>query len=255
MRRLPFRDHLGIFFRSLHLQGSWSFKSMQSLGFFLALAPFLARRAKDPGAALRREMAFFNTHPLMASYILGVAARLEEEGEGEKAMEARAALAGPLGAIGDGFFWATLRPLAILLGATVALLDYRAGAIVLLVAWNLPSLWTRWTLIGAGYQHPHDPVEGILERPQRAWGERLAPGIPLLVAFLLGLAGALWGSPASALLLFAAALFIFSRGWGAGQVVVTLLCALVALELLGLPVGPGFEWPFNALEDTWFPWR
>lgn len=265
MSGLGFRDHLGLFLRSLHLQGSWSFKSMQSLGFFLALAPFLARRAKHPEAALNREMAFFNTHPLMASYLLGVAARLEEEGEGEKALAARSALMGPLGAIGDGFFWATLRPLAVLLGVTVAFLDYRAGAIVMLLAWNVPALWTRWSLIGAGYQHPHDPVEGILSRPQRGWGDLLAPAIPVLVAFLLGLAGALWGSPAWAAALFLLALLLFSRGWGAGQVVGAAAVAAVVLGLGAeallaekgwrVPFLGWFHWPFPSSEDLWFPWK
>ncbi len=257
MRRLSFPEHLGLFLRSLQIQGSWSFKSMQSLGFFLALAPFLARRAADPGAALRRQMAFFNTHPIMSCYVLGVVARLEREGEGEKAVSAREALMGPLGAMGDGFFWSFLRPLAVLLGVAIAWFDYRAGALAMLLAWNIPTLWTRWSLIAAGYRHPYDPIEGVMQWPQREWAERLAPAIPVLTAFLLGLTGVLWGSLLRAVLLFSASLFLYSRGWETGRVVAALLGLLLLLGLLGGGgLMPDFHWPLHALEENpWFPRR
>jgi PTS system mannose-specific IID component len=246
--RLSFRLRLGILIRSLAVQGSWSFRSMQQLGFFFVLAPHLARRAPDPGAALRREMAFFNTHPVMSCYLAGVVARLEQEGRGEAALAARAALMGPLGAVGDSFFWATLRPLAVLAGAAVALMNLWAGAAVLLLAWNVPALWTRWILIGAGWDHADDPAEGIVERAQEAWPGRLAPLVPVLAAFLLGLAGAVFRGLLPAAIIFAASLLLFSRGWKTGRVLVAMLAACASLGWAAQRIA-------ERMGIAWSPWR
>src|SRR3954463_12216823 len=127
-----------VFARSLFLQASWNPQGMQNLGLAYALFPALKDLYPDPErqmAAVRRHLAFFNTQPYMAAAILGGAIHHEsriargEEGP-EQVVAFKAALMGPLAALGDGFFWLSLRPalgalcaaLAPVLGVWAALL-------------------------------------------------------------------------------------------------------------------------------------
>lgn len=127
-----------VFWRGLWLQGSWSYRDMQSLGFAWAMEPVLRRRYR--GAALQRATAgylvFFNSNPILAAAILGAAVHAETgagEADGEAADQIAAALMGPFGALGDSFFWGALRPCVVL----VALLTAVAG-----------NSWAPWLLLG-----------------------------------------------------------------------------------------------------------
>ncbi len=117
--------------RSLFLQTCWNFQKMQNLGFAYAITPVI--RGVYPSRltrlkALRRHLEFFVTHPYCASIILGVVARLEEQNgqsgvyESSEANRMKVGMMGPLAALGDTLFWATLKPLLALLGSAWVLL-------------------------------------------------------------------------------------------------------------------------------------
>ncbi|HWR73495.1 MAG TPA: PTS system mannose/fructose/sorbose family transporter subunit IID, partial [Nitrospirota bacterium] len=126
-RSIGTRELAGVFWRSFLLQASWSFERMQSLGFAFAMLPVL--RKLNPDAAerasrVRDHMTYFNTQPYMASFVLGAASRREKELAAgrrppEDIAEIKTALAGPLGALGDGFFWGGIKPLAAVLAVTL----------------------------------------------------------------------------------------------------------------------------------------
>ena len=128
-----------VFWRGLWLQGSWSYRDMQTLGFAWALEPVLRRCYR--GEALQRATAgylvFFNSNPILAAAILGAAVHAEsgeeDAGGGDAARRVCAALMGPYGALGDSFFWGALRPCVVL----VALLVAVAG-----------NPWAPWLLLG-----------------------------------------------------------------------------------------------------------
>ncbi|MGH7738547.1 MAG: PTS system mannose/fructose/sorbose family transporter subunit IID, partial [bacterium] len=83
----PTPGHLGrwtlasAFFRSFFLQTLWNFERYLNYGFAFALLPVFRKLypAEARGAALVRHLEYFNTHPYMASFILGAAARMEAE--------------------------------------------------------------------------------------------------------------------------------------------------------------------------------
>ena len=111
--------------RSLYLQTLFTAERQQGPGFAFALLPVIRRLyvgAEDRGRALGRHLGFFGTHPILAGYVLGMVARLEERrAHGEpvddaEIEQAKRALASPLAALGDPLFWVTLRPLAGLVG-------------------------------------------------------------------------------------------------------------------------------------------
>ncbi|HSH68467.1 MAG TPA: PTS system mannose/fructose/sorbose family transporter subunit IID, partial [Deferrisomatales bacterium] len=127
-----------VFWRGLWLQGSWSYRDMQTLGFAWALEPALRRRYR--GQALQQasagHLAFFNSNPILAAAILGAAVHAESAGEtpgGDAARRVCSALMGPCGALGDSFFWGALRPCVVL----IALLAAVAG-----------NPWAPWLLLG-----------------------------------------------------------------------------------------------------------
>lgn len=176
---LPARVLAKVQLRSLLLQGSWNFERMQSLGFLYAMAPALRRLYRgeeELQAAMRRHLEYFNTHPFMASPVLGAAVHLEERqslgeaGDVDVAEFKRLVMA-PYAAVGDALFWGGLRPLA----AVTALLFAAAGSlwapVVFLLLFNLPHL--RFRL--AGFRQGYDEGVGVVQRLQR----RLLPDLAM----------------------------------------------------------------------------
>ncbi len=124
-RKLRGLDLARVAGRAFYLQALFSPERQQGPGFAFALVPIIRRLytgSAEQGRALARHLGFFGTHPVLAGYVLGVVARLEErrtEGapiDDARIEEAKRALASPLAALGDPLFWVTLRPLAGLAG-------------------------------------------------------------------------------------------------------------------------------------------
>jgi PTS system mannose-specific IID component len=164
--------------RCLHIQALLNPERMQGLGFGFAILPLLRRIYPDPGArgaALRRHLAYFATHPVLAGFVVGTAARLEERraaGEpiSDESIDAtKRALASPLAALGDPLFWVTLRPLAGLIGILALLLIPPPGAgtpdlrvllcpLAVLLTYNAVALPYRLTGVARGYADGDRPA-------------------------------------------------------------------------------------------------
>ena len=118
---VPARALISACARTVFLNGLVTVQRAQSLGFTFSLWPVLkslyARRGERARAA-RTHLGFFSTHPYTVSVLLGVVAGLEEEkarGErtADEVLAVRSAMAGPLAAIGEGFFWGTWLPFSL----------------------------------------------------------------------------------------------------------------------------------------------
>ncbi len=172
---------LKVFFSSFFIQASWSFEKMQGLGFAAAISPamkdvFNGGRSSIP--AIRRHLAYYNAHPSMASPILGAAIRLEEKGrDAECPVDAGARLKGmlmgPYGAIGDSFFWGSVRPLASCLGVLCAMLWGLWCIPVFLVFYNAFHLWMRWDGLMKGYMLGEGVVGYVISLELPKWSIRL----------------------------------------------------------------------------------
>ena len=138
------------FLRSLTIQGSWNYRSMQGGGFAFALLPVLRRLCGESGptldAALARHSQHFNSHPYLVGIALGAAARLELEGETPETVDRfKAAIRGPLGGLGDTLVWAGWLPVTLLVALTLAWsgLPPLASVIAFLVLYNVGHLGLR----------------------------------------------------------------------------------------------------------------
>lgn len=163
--------------RSFLLQASWNFQRIQNMGFAFALGPVLRAlypRQEERAAAFRRYLEYFVTHPYCASLILGVVARLEQAqaqgapAGGVDAKQLKDNMMGPLAALGDSLFWATLKPGLALLGVGVVFSapagsawPALAGPVVFLAAYNLLHLSVRLGGVFAGHARGLDIIQDL----------------------------------------------------------------------------------------------
>lgn len=108
-----------IFLRTFFLQALWNFERLQNIGFLYILYPTLKKlypNKEKRKEVLLRHIGFFNTNPYMATVIVAMVLNAEKEISVEKEKNLKkpeiikTLMAGPVAAIGDYFFWGTLRP-------------------------------------------------------------------------------------------------------------------------------------------------
>lgn len=148
----------GMFWRSLFLQAAWSYERLQSLGFAFAVLPVLRTLYPDPAeraARVREHLSYFNTQPYLASFVLGAVARMERDQRDLPERPAnvsalKSALAAPLGALGDSFFWGGIKPLAAVLAVTLLATGGWWAPLFFLVFYNVWHLGARAELLLLG---------------------------------------------------------------------------------------------------------
>lgn len=190
-----------VFLRSLFLQASWNPLGMQNLGMAYALYPALQALYPAPAdlkAAVQRHLAFFNTHPYVAGAILGGAlfheARVAQGEEDASSVVAfKAALMGPLAALGDGFFWLSLKPAVGALSAGLVPLIGAWSVVLYLALYNVVHLGLRARLYWLGLTRGDALVEEVarVRLPQRGallrnLASACAGGLAVWAASMLG---------------------------------------------------------------------
>jgi PTS system mannose-specific IID component len=175
---VTFAERLAVFVRLHFLQCCWNFKGMQHFGCLTALRPALHRLYRDGEyiEAERRQGQFFNTHPYFAPICVGVVVKLEEElrsgsfTKPEMIPILKNRMSGPLAAVGDAYFWETLRPaLSALAVFSVYLFGAGSDASIvilagLLLAYILPVELIRWQGFDWGYVHGLAVVDLLKKR-------------------------------------------------------------------------------------------
>ncbi len=160
---------LRVFLRSLFLQASWNPQGMQNLGLAYALYPALERLYPERQAleaAVRRHLVFFNTHPYVAAAIVGGVLYHEQriargEEPPDKVVAFKAALMGPLAALGDGFFWLSLKPATGAVCAALVPVLAAWAAVLFLFLYNLVHLTLRARLYLLGLTLGDRLVEAV----------------------------------------------------------------------------------------------
>jgi len=157
--------------RTLFLQTVWNFERYLNYGVAYVLSPVIRclYPKEERGEALSRHLDYFNTHPYMGSFILGAVIKMEEEraqspesNQKQKEEEINAlkvGMMGPLAAMGDNFFWATIRPYCGLMAVTLVLthalgtkLESWTVPLLFLVSFNIVHLGMRFLGFRLGYR-------------------------------------------------------------------------------------------------------
>lgn len=159
--KLTKKDRISVWFRSFFLQGSWNYERMQNGGWAFSMIPAIKKLYKskeERSEALKRHLEFFNTHPYVASPILGVTLALEEERANGAEIDditiqgVKVGMMGPLAGIGDPVFWFTVRPILGALGASLAMNGNILGPIIFFIAWNIIRMSFTWYTQEFGYK-------------------------------------------------------------------------------------------------------
>lgn len=156
--RLGFGRLISVLFSSLFVQTSWSFYSMQSMGFLFTLTSSVKKEQREHIREVHK--GFFNTHPYMVSYIVGATIRAYDEGKTPVAdMRRFIAIAQTMFAsAGDLLFWRTLRPALLLIATILALKVGIWGTLAFLVCYNSVHLYHRIRGIQDGYARQQNVI-------------------------------------------------------------------------------------------------
>ena len=189
--KLTKKDRISVWLRSNFIQGSWNYERMQNGGWAYTMIPAIKKlysTKEERSAALKRHLEFFNTHPYVASPILGVTLALEEERANGAPVDdvtiqgVKVGMMGPLAGIGDPVFWFTVKPILGALAASLAISGNILGPIIYFVGWNLIRLAFMWYTqefaYKAGSKITEDLSGGILQD--------ITKGASILGMFILG---------------------------------------------------------------------
>ena len=236
---------INVFLRSLTIQLSFNFRTMQGLGFAFSMLPLksVVRGAdgKNNGAFIVKHLRMFHTNPYLAPAIIGSVLKIEEEGDEEgKADDVKKALMGPYAAIGDSFFEGAIRLFSAVFAVLLALCGSILAPLAFMFIFFPPQLLVRMNGFIKGYRLGRDGFNyiGALDLP--GVSSRLHYGS----LFVIGLLAA-WGLNANGEYgsflqiafswLFSAAVFLLSflgarRQISAERIIygVALLCMVIS---------------------------
>ena len=142
--------------RSLNLQGSFNYERMQANGWLYGILPGLlaihGEGSDDLKLSMGHNLEFFNTHPFLVTFVMGIVLSLEQQKADINTIRAvRVAAMGPLGGIGDAIFWFTLVPIAAGICSNMAIEGNIAGPILFLLIFNVVQFAVRFFLMHWSY--------------------------------------------------------------------------------------------------------
>ncbi|WP_291649863.1 PTS system mannose/fructose/sorbose family transporter subunit IID [Clostridium sp.] len=141
--------------RSLFLQASFNYERMQAAGWLYGILPGLEKihtNKEDLSKSMKHNLEFFNTHPFLVTFVMGIIMSLEQQKADTNTIRAvRVAAMGPLGGIGDAIFWFTLVPITAGITANMAIGGSLIGPILFLLIFNGVQFGLRYWLMYWSY--------------------------------------------------------------------------------------------------------
>lgn len=129
---------------------------MQAGGFCFSIIPALKKIHRNPhdfSLALKNNLSFYNAHPKLFTFPLGLAIAMEENKEKPETINAiKAATMGPTGGIGDAIDHMTMMPLTLGVGAAISLQGSIAGPFVFFILYQLYHFFVYFWLLFFGYK-------------------------------------------------------------------------------------------------------
>lgn len=142
--------------RSVQLQSAFNFERMQSAGWLWAILPGLEKihtNKEDLSISMTHNMEFFNTHPYLVTFVMGIVLSLEQQKADITTIRSvRVAAMGPLGGIGDAIFWFMLMPITVGIAAPLAKDGNVFGPILFFIVIFGVQMAIRFWLMGWSYK-------------------------------------------------------------------------------------------------------
>lgn len=172
-----------VFIRSHIYQLSWNYERMQNLCYCYTIYPVLKKVSssrEELKAALQSNLEYFNTHPILASGVLGMDIAAISKAKDINS-EMKLALMGPLAGIGDPLYWGTIRPTLGAIASALALSGNVLGPILYFLVFNIFRELSRYLLLFRGYK------EGInLLNIMKETLEKLKEVMTIVSYFIIG---------------------------------------------------------------------
>jgi len=146
------KEHGNALWRLLFIQSSRNERTLDGLGFFSIVAPFISkcsRPGEDAKSFARRHLGYFNAGLYLSSVVAGVVVNMERRrarGEPvavERIESVKAALSSALAARANYFFDALLVPLGLTIASISAMYGSYAGLIAFLALYNFYHFQSR----------------------------------------------------------------------------------------------------------------
>lgn len=153
--------------RSCFLQASFNYERMQAAGWLYSILPGLEKIHTDKddlAASMTHNMEFFNIHPFLVTFAMGICLSLEQNKADIPTIRAvRVSLMGPLGGIGDALFWMTLVPILAGITSQMAIAGNIAGPIVFLLIFNIIQFAIRFGLMNWSYKMGTQAIDALMD--------------------------------------------------------------------------------------------
>ncbi len=156
--------------RSCFLQASFNYERMQAAGWLYSIIPGLEKihtNKSDLAASMSHNLEFFNTHPFLVTFVMGIVLSLEQNKVDIPTIRAvRVAAMGPLGGIGDALFWLTLVPITAGITSNMAINGNAAAPIIFLVIFNVVQFALRFWLMNWSYKLGTSAIDALTANMQ-----------------------------------------------------------------------------------------
>lgn len=205
--KLTNKDLTQIYGRYIHLNGMNDYPGQMHAGFTYSIIPALKKiyadnKEKRIDAYQRHMNEYFNVTPYLSGLPLGVVLAMEEQNAADDDFDTttitgiKTALMGPLSAIGDTLFHATLRVIATAVVISMASAGNILGPILFMLIFNIPQFICRWWSLKSGYSMGTKLLEqaessGIMEKISYAASVIGLAAIGAMTAFNVSLSCAL----------------------------------------------------------------
>ena len=153
--------------RSCFLQASFNYERMQAAGWLYSILPGLEKIHTDKddlATSMTHNMEFFNIHPFLVTFAMGICLSLEQNKADIPTIRAvRVSLMGPLGGIGDALFWMTLVPILAGITSQMAIAGNIAGPIIFLLVFNIIQFAIRFGLMNWSYKMGTQAIDALMD--------------------------------------------------------------------------------------------
>ena len=157
--------------RSCFLQASFNYERMQAAGWLYSILPGLekihADDKEDLALSMTHNMEFFNIHPFLVTFAMGIILSMEQKKVDIPTIRAvRVSLMGPLGGIGDALFWMTLVPITAGICSNMAIAGNVFGPILFLIIFNIVQFALRFGLMNWSYKMGMTALDSLMDHMQ-----------------------------------------------------------------------------------------
>jgi len=154
--------------RSLFLQASFNYERMQAAGWLYGILPGLEKihgdNKDDLAASMSHNLEFYNTHPFLVTFVMGIVLSLEQNKLDIPTIRAvRVSAMGPLGGIGDALFWFTLVPITAGITSNMAISGNVFAPFLFLIIFNIAQFAVRYWLMNLSYKMGTDAITLLTE--------------------------------------------------------------------------------------------